>query len=233
MNAISHVVVAIPAHNEEDLLANCLDHVACAVAAAQAIRTGLQIEIVIALDHCTDRSADVARSRRVNTIAIHRSGVGAARDAAIRTGLRLLGDPPPHHSWLACTDADTLVPSTWLVRQFMWADRGNDLVLGTVYPDELADPITRRIWHERHHLAEGHGHVHGANLGIRADQWWGVGGFGARTRDEDIALTAAIRARTPRWVSTDSTRVLTSGRTNGRAVGGFADYLKNISGQAQ
>ncbi len=233
MKAISHVVVAIPAHNEEDLLATCLDHVICASVAARATRPGLRIEIVVALDHCTDRSEDVSRARRVNSIVVANSGVGAARDEAIRAGLRLLGDPPLHETWLACTDADTIVPSTWLVRQFMWADRGMDLVLGTVHPDDLTDSVTRRRWRERHHLADGHGYIHGANLGVRADRWWEVGGFGSRARDEDIALTAAIRARTTRWTSTDSTRVLTSGRTTGRLTGGFADYLKCLSGQAQ
>lgn len=233
MRPISHVVVAIPARNEEDLLAACLDSVNHAVSTVYRTRPQLFVEIVVALDHCTDRSGEVARGRGVVAIDIDLAGVGPARDAAIRTGLRLLDHPRPQDTWLACTDADTIVPSTWLTRQFMWADDGMDLVLGTVHPDSLTDPATCRIWRDRHHLAEGHGHIHGANLGVRAQRWLQVGGFGVRSRNEDIALAAAIQARTPHWVSTDSTRVLTSGRTTGRVTGGFADYLKDIAGAAQ
>lgn len=98
------------------------------------------------------------------------------------------------------------------------------------------DSVTRAVataYRTRHHLGEGHGHILGANPGVREDRWLQVGGCDVRTRNEDIALAAAIRARTPHWVSIDSTRVLTSGRTSGRAAREFADYLNNMAGQAQ
>lgn len=41
-----------------------------------------------------------------------------------------------------------------------------------------ADPASLRRWHERHLLGEGHDHVHGANLGVRAAAYLAVGGFG-------------------------------------------------------
>ena len=54
-------------------------------------------------------------------------------------------------------------------------------------------------------------HVHGANLGVRADRWRAVAGFGPRAVGEDVDLVERVRAVTDRWVATDTTRVLTSG----------------------
>ena len=69
------------------------------------------------------------------------------------------------------TDADTVVPSRWLVRHVMWAERGADLVVGTAEPVGVARGEALAAWHARHQLVEGHTHVHGANLGVRADRW--------------------------------------------------------------
>ncbi|MGB5951100.1 MAG: glycosyltransferase family A protein [Ornithinimicrobium sp.] len=233
MSQISHVVISIPAHNEATLLASCLDSVRHAVAVACDFRPGLRAEIVVALDRCTDGTGDVARARQVETVLSGRPGVGSARNAAIEAGLRLLDHPCLAQTWLACTDADTVVPSTWLVRQFMWAGRGIDLVLGTVHPDAFSDARSRRIWRARHQLREGHLHVHGANLGVRADQWQQLGGFEPLVSGEDVAFAAGVRRVTQNWVATDSTRVMTSGRLNSRVEGGFADYLKDLPASAQ
>lgn len=229
MNQICHVVVSVPAHNEQALLGPCLDSVQHAVALAQDFHADVRVETVVALDRCTDRTAEVATAHGVRVVKLERPGVGVARDAAIDAGLRSLGHPDPARTWLACTDADTVVPPAWLVRQLLWAGQDVDLVLGTVYPDSFADLRTRRIWGARHHLGEGHRHVHGANLGVRANRWQQVGGFGERTWAEDVALARAVQQLTTRWVATDSTRVSTSGRLQARAVGGFADYLNDIA----
>ena len=109
-----------------------------------------------------------------------------------------------------------MVPSRWLVRHVMWAERGADLVVGTAEPVGVARGEALAAWHARHQLVEGHTHVHGANLGVRADRWRQVGGFGQRTVGEDVDLVERVRALTGRWVATDTTRVLTSG---GRAAG--------------
>lgn len=232
MKSVRRVVVAIPARNEETLLKHCLGSVQRAVAALHRVRPDIPVAVVVGLDGCTDGSAAVALRAGVHTRTLNGVGVGETRDAAITHGLSLVSSsrdfPSDHHTWVACTDADTLVPLMWLVRQVMWAESGMDLVIGTVEPHGTIDPALLAAWHSQHVLTEGHPHVHGANLGMRAGTWRAAGGFGPRTLGEDVALTARAKENSDRWVATDTTRVSTSARLDGRAHGGFADYLGDL-----
>ncbi len=229
MRATHNVVVAIPARDEEVLLGGCLTSVLAATRTLRRLRPEIQTRIVVALDGCTDGSARVVEATGAQMVILNGHGVGATRDAAVVHGLTALHSPAESHTWLACTDADTVVPSTWLSRQLIWADRGMDLVIGTVEPTEVVDPAVLAAWHGRHRLAEGHPHVHGANLGVRASAWRAVGGFGLRTAHEDVALVARVQSGSERWVATDTTRVRTSGRLSGRVERGFAGYLNSLS----
>ena len=56
-------------------------------------------------------------------------------------------------------------------------------------------------------------------------------GFGRRTVGEDVDLVERVRAVTDRWVATDTTRVLTSGRSRSRVDGGFAGYLRDLDAE--
>ena len=71
-----------------------------------------------------------------------------------------------------------------------------------------------------------HPHVHGANLGIRADAYIDAGGWTAIPVAEDHCLWSRIRARGWPTLACSKTVVHTSGRLQGRAVGGFADTLR-------
>lgn len=232
VTTIQRVIVAIPARNEEALLGRCLSSVAQAVEALHGVRPGLPVDTVVALDGCTDRSGAVAAQAGAHSIVLHDVGVGTTRDAAISHGLSLGGSGPvtasEHHIWVACTDADSVVGSTWLIRHITWAESGMDLVIGSVEPHGPVTPAVLAAWHSQHRLGEGHPHVHGANLGIRAHTWRAVGGFGAPTVGEDVALVARVKAQSTRWVATDTTRVATSARLRGRVTGGFADYLSAL-----
>ncbi len=135
----------------------------------------------------------------------------------------------PAQLWLAGTDADSIVPPHWLSTQVEFAEAGTDAVIGSVEPRDVADRLVLRRWHDRHDLREGHGYVHGANLGMRASTYLATGGFPHTRRDEDVALVEAIRRRTDRWIATDRTRVSSSGRLTGRCEGGFADYLAGLA----
>lgn len=229
MSTISTVLVAIPVRNEETLLPESLDSVERAAQTLLRVHPDVQILVVVALDGCTDGSAAIAAAHGVETVHVSGVGVGPSRDAAILRGIDRLGSPDESRTWLACTDADTTVPATWLVRQLIWADSGMDLVMGTVEPVGVEDPGVLAAWHSRHRLVEGHPYVHGANLGVRACCWRRAGGFGARAVHEDRALVTKVRECTDRWVATDTTRVATSGRLIGRAESGFADYLDALS----
>ncbi|MGB3829486.1 MAG: glycosyltransferase family 2 protein [Ornithinimicrobium sp.] len=229
MSAVRDVVVAIPARNEEDLLSTCLSSVRAALATLVTLHPDVRTAVVVALDGCTDGSAEVARRAGAHIVELIGAGVGASRDAAAHHGLGCLGGPQDALTWLACTDADTVVPPNWLVRQLIWADSGMDMVLGTVEPVGVRDPAALAAWHSRHRLGEGHPYVHGANLGVRVSTWRSVGGFGPRRAHEDVALAARVRSSAVSWVATDTTRAQTSGRLVGRAPSGFAEYLNALS----
>ena len=128
----------------------------------------------------------------------HRSAA-AARSAAIDTALRHWGDAVDG-VWVATptTDADTVVGSAWLSTHLAWAEAGFDGVAGLVgvaSKDDDEDLATRYLASiAPQGTAQGHAHVHGANLGFRASRWRAVGGCGAGGDGEDHRLWERFRA---------------------------------------
>lgn len=222
---IDRIVVAVPARDEEDLLPASLAAVDRA-AAAVTHADGVTVDVVVALDGCRDSSAEVAHASGALTVTLPGLGVGAARHAAVCRGLE---GSTLEATWVANTDADTLVPEDWLTTQLSLAHSGVDVIVGTVEPVGEADPRVVAAWHERHRLVEGHEHVHGANLGIRASTYAAVGGFRPLALHEDVDLIARARAAGAVVVATDSTRVRTSDRTGARVEDGFGGYVRALA----
>ncbi len=232
MSVVERVVVAVPVRDEEALLPACLESLAAAAErlrhdAGGTRRSAVPVDVVVALDRCTDRSHAVASRHPVRVVELAAGSAGAARFAAAAAGLAAAAAAggSAATTWLSSTDADTVVPAHWFVRQLEIADAGADLVLGTVEPDDHLPPALRRAWRHRHVLAEGHPHVHGANLGVRAAAYLAVGGFAGLPAHEDVDLVHRLRRAGTQPVSTDRIRVRTSSRRRGRAPQGFAGYL--------
>ncbi|ALV43840.1 glycosyl transferase [Pseudarthrobacter sulfonivorans] len=239
MDRIAQVAVVIPVHNEEPHLARALAAVSAAADALQRSQSDTDVAIVVVLDACTDGSGAVAArfaaaDRRITLLPVAFRNVGRSRRAGIN--LLLTGRLPYRAGadrvlaagrvWLANTDADSCVPENWLLRQVELADGGADAVLGTVEPDpEGMDGELLRRWHARHPLREDHPHVHGANFGVRASAYVRAGGFPRQRSHEDRVLAARLRRYGYRITSTDTVRVVTSGRTEARAPQGFGAYL--------
>lgn len=230
--ALSGLLVVIPARDEEAEIAGCLSSIA---AAADGV--DLPVVVVVVLHRCTDRTAeevaDVARAHpgvHWVTVDSDAGSLGAARGDGVDAGRShdALAALSPATVWLASTDADSRVPPTWLSGQRTLADRGLDLVLGTVEPRDDGSE-SARLWHAQHHLTEGHLGIHGANLGVRLSAHDHAGGFPAIDDGEDVQLAHAVRdvAGLP-WTSTDRTRVITSSRRQGRAGRGFARFLRRL-----
>ncbi|PKW26555.1 glycosyltransferase [Phycicoccus duodecadis] len=224
---IGHVVVAVPARDEERLVGACLDSVRVAADRLLAARPDVTVEVVLALDRCVDGTAAVAARHPVTLLAIDAGCVGVARREAVATGLSAprARAADPRATWVANTDADCAVPPGWLTRQVALAESGTDLVVGTVVPVDVVDPAVLLAWRARHRLREGHGHVHGANLGVRAAAYLEAGGFAEVGLHEDVGLVTRVRDAGHPWVATDRVRVRTSGRSSSRVEGGFATYL--------
>ena len=231
MSPIEHVVVAVPVRDEEELLVVCLRSVLRSVLALGRHRPDVTVEVVVALDRCTDASDRVAARFPVTALEVAAGSVGRARHAAVTTGLAAADarGANPAATWVVGTDADCVVPTPWLERHLRAAEAGVDLVVGTVEPFGVPDAALLASWRARHTLRDGHDHVHGANLGIRASTYREVGGFAPLALHEDVDLVARVRASGRPWVASDRVRVRTSGRTTSRVEGGFAGYLRTLA----
>ncbi len=211
--------VVIPAHNEEDVICHCLDHVLRA--ASHPSLLGESVEVVLVADACTDLTLDRARSFAVRSLPINARNVGVARGAGadylLEMGAR----------WLAFTDADTLVSHEWLFEQL---SLDVDVVCGTVGVDdwsphgEHADLLS---WHfaQTYNDADEHRHIHGANLGLSASAYRLAGGFQPLASSEDVALVRSLEAMGARIAWSARPRVTTSARLTARAPDGFAHAL--------
>ena len=207
-------IVVIPARNEAGLIARCLESV-------QHARVPGSSVIVVA-DSCTDNTAAIARGfHGIDVIELNAANVGEARRAGIDHGLE-------GADWIATTDADSVVPANWISDQLRLARTGSDVVVGTVRPDAAyLTPQQLRAWSARHNPARPNGHVHGANLGIRASAYLEVGGFRPLVEHEDVDLVERLRASGKIITPANSSEVLTSGRSFGRTPGGYARYLRS------
>ena len=124
---VQQVAVVVPARNEQQLLPGCL-----AALTVAAERVAVPVSVVVVLDRCTDGTADLLAGRPgVRSVESVAGCVGAARATGAAQALADSG-ALPGRTWLACTDADSQVPPSWLVHQLDLADHGADLVLGTV-----------------------------------------------------------------------------------------------------
>lgn len=218
---IARVGIVVPAHNEQDWLGRCLAALGRAAAAVP-----LPVDVVVVADACTDATTTVARAAGVDVLDIDARNVGVAR----RVGWdRLRGDASPS-LWLATTDADSLVPPDWLTRMVGYADEGWDAVAGTIVVRDWAaagrPDAVRAAWQVNY--GRSRGHVHGANLGVRASRYASAGGVPTRALAEDAGLVAALTADGARVLTATDVPVLTSARFSVRAQGGFASYLDDL-----
>ncbi|MFL9858647.1 glycosyltransferase [Paraburkholderia madseniana] len=206
----------VPAHNEEALLGCCL--AALAVAARHAALAGETVRIVVVFDACTDRSEAVASAVGVEVVSVAARNVGVARAAG---AARLLAAGA---RWLAFTDADSRVSPDWLAVQL---SLGVEAVCGSVCVDDWsAQPsAVREIFARVYRDADGHRHVHGANLGVCASAYRRAGGFPPFACSEDVALVERLIAIGAKVAWSAAPRVVTSARATARVRGGFGDTL--------
>ncbi|MGW8727981.1 glycosyltransferase [Streptomyces sp. NPDC055808] len=227
------VAVIIPAHNEARLLPASLD--AVRTAAGHPGVAGSRVLVVVAADSCTDGTAEAARRAGALTVTVDARSAGAARAAAARAALDVLGHDDV---WIASTDADSLVPAHWLDFQLSRAARGWDAVVGTVVLGRPA-PGSRQLAVLHQHLYEAsrppgaltwrHPHVHGANLGLTRRSYTEAGGFPPLHVGEDHALVRSLQRAGRRILRTPDCAVTTSDRLHPRARGGFGDYLARLA----
>ena len=221
-----HTVVVVPARDEACSISACVSSilVSAAVSGIDAL------DVVVVADSCRDATPTIARwalRGRGVVVECNVASVGRARAIGTRIGLsraRL----PLHSIWIAHTDADSTVPPGWLAVHQQVAEQGCAALAGVVEVDHFDDhgPHTAMRHRLRYDVpGDEHPHVHGANLGVRADAYDAVGGWSALNTGEDHALWQAVRAAGYPCRTTRSMPVITSGRRHGRAPAGFAADL--------
>ncbi|SEL21130.1 Glycosyl transferase family 2 [Roseateles sp. YR242] len=216
--------VVVPAHDEEALIGRCLEALAAAI--AHPGLAGEQVQVLVVLDSCSDRTAEIAALHGVQTLAVDCRNVGMSRAA----GARLMIERGV--TWLSFTDADSTVAPCWLFHQAaFWRGRSADAVCGVVTVDDWQDFSAggRQHYEALYADEDGHAHVHGASLGISSDAYLRAGGFAPLACHEDADLVQRLAALGGRVARTNAVRVSTSARRVGRVVGGFASYLDQLS----
>ncbi|MFI5508901.1 glycosyltransferase [Mycobacterium sp. NPDC051804] len=225
MTELEQAVVVVPAHNEIERLPRSLSALLAA-----AMHTPIPVLIVVVLDACDDGSSDLADryGPNVHFISTDAGNVGAARAAGFEHARAACADVEPSRTWFATTDADTIVGSQWLTQM---TQAGADMVLGTVRIPvwRLPAQAARRYLATYHSTGLGHDHVHGANMGFRADAYWAVGGFRALSTGEDVDLVQRFESGHMNIHRDAKLSVATSARQEGRAPGGFAAHLRGLA----
>lgn len=214
------LAVIVPANNEEAVIGMCLRSVETA-ACWPGLR-GETVLVIVVLDACTDGTAVVAAQAGAFVVSVQARNVGIARAEGARLALSMGA------RWLAFTDADTVVAPDWLHVQTSLC---SDAVCGTIGVTDwgtFGEPM-RRHFDATYTDADGHQHIHGANLGVSAQAYQRAGGFEPLACSEDVALVRALEAVGARIAWSAAPRVVTSARRASRAEGGFGTTLQRVS----
>lgn len=227
--AIDHLAVVIPAHDEAATIGACLYGIE---RARQGLPTGVSSSVVVVADRCSDETVELAlaalRGRDGDVVLEATAGsAGAARRLGTRCALRAAATTP-ERIWVANTDADTVVSAHWLTTQLTAAADGFIALAGVVdlEASTVRDPRLVELFDEYYvrHPDGTHPHIHGANLGFRADAYEAAGGWNPLASGEDHDLWQRLRRHGPVRSSIESL-VSTSARLRGRAPACFAADL--------
>jgi len=216
--------IAIPAHNEAEHILHTLQSVQRSI-----VQLGERALVVVVADACTDGTAQVAQPWVDKVIETDAHDVGTARALGAQWLLE--------HSvqWLACTDADCIVPEDWLSAQsYIFNHMKRDVFCGIVKVEEWGDysPEVIAAFHATL-PQDGHPHIHGANLGLSHEAYAAVGGFQPAHAHEDISLIRRCEASGFRIARLVNPCVTTSARRNPRAREGFGEYLLKLEQSVQ
>jgi hypothetical protein len=240
------VLVVIPARDEADTIGDCLEAVCTALRRARAVGAVDSAYVAVCAHRSLDDTAEIARTvlgRRPEIGWLVQEEqreltVGEVRHGLVEAGLMRwrLADAV-HPGWLFSTDADSVVPSSWVTRLLERAQSTSaDLVLGMV---ELADWTGGGAALARYRQiiaagvdGDGHRHVYAANLAIRLRTYLAAGGFPAVEHGEEHALLEAVRAIGATVTTPRSPTVRTSARMPGRAAHGVGALLAALVAEA-
>lgn len=214
--------IVIPAHNEAASIAKCL---AALQSAISQLPPSISAYLLVVLDSCTDETQSIVKAAGVDYLCCDYQCVGQVRDIGIRHAIA------KGATWIACTDADSMVPMDWLVQQMEhMTHQPTHMICGVVDIDnwDHLAPKTRDDYLAHYQDKMGHGHIHGANLSFSSEAYLVVGGFAPLPCHEDVDLIKRFEAHGYDITWSNRVRVMTSSRLQARASEGFAAFLTNL-----
>lgn len=219
--------IVIPAHNEAMTITKCLASVQTAI---EQLPSTITATVIVVLDSCRDDTLALVESMRVKSAGVNYlccdyQCVGQVRDLGIRHAIA------SGATWLACTDADSVVTPDWLIQQIAHTKaQPTDMICGVVSVDSWAHltPQTRKDYMAHYQDKMGHRHIHGANLSFSTESYLAVGGFAPLGCHEDVDLVKRFESKGYAITWSNRVRVITSSRLQARATEGFAAFLANL-----
>ena len=221
-NKHTKIGIVIPAHNEAMTIGNCLASVQEAI---RQLPSTISVYPLVVLDSCTDDTALIVKAAGVDCLPVEYRCVGQTRDLGIRQVIA------QGATWIACTDADTMVNKEWLVAQIKHMTcQITDMICGVVCVNSWAHLTaqTRKAYAAHYQDRMGHRHIHGANLSFSSDAYLTVGGFSPFHCHEDVDLVKKFESQGYVITWSNRVRVVTSSRLQARATEGFAAFLANL-----
>jgi glucosyl-3-phosphoglycerate synthase len=240
-------VVVVPARDEAERVSACLESLA-----EQRGVNHDAYEVLVVLDGCRDatrervlevsaRHADL-RLQMVELAAP--GGVGRARRLGMDLACERLSIVGRPGGLIASTDADSVVAEDWLTAQLVLVRAGAQAIGGRVELDDLEAGALHREALERRDVEAGrrmravltqgaardeqiaeHHQFSGASLSLTATAYRECGGLPVSAALEDEALERELSNRGIAICRSESVRVRTSARTEGRAPRGLAHDL--------
>jgi glycosyltransferase involved in cell wall biosynthesis len=214
--------IVIPAHNEALTIASCLVAVHKAI---DQLPENITTYLLVVLDDCTDDTLAKVKAAGADYIQCEYRCVGKVREMGIRHAIA------QGATWIACTDADSIVTADWLVQQVThMTQQPTDMICGVVSVDswEHLTPKTQEDYIAHYQDMMGHRHIHGANLSFSSEAYLAVGGFAPLSCHEDVELVQKFEDQGRKITWSNQVRVITSSRLDARASEGFAAFLANL-----
>ena len=214
--------IVIPAHNEAMTIAKCLASVRAAIEQLPSI---IEVYTLVVLASCTDNTESIVKAAGIDYLCCNYQCVGQVRNMGIRHAIT------NGATWIACTDADSVVPIDWLVRQIKHiSHQPTDMICGVVDIDSWVHLTTqtRKDYIAHYQDKMGHRHIHGANLSFSTETYLTVGGFAPIPCHEDVDLVRKFEVQGYAITWSNRVRVMTSSRLQARATEGFAAFLTKL-----
>ena len=246
---IPRIVVAVPVKDEEERIAACLSSLIGQVDVDLA-----EVAVILLLNNCSDATAERVRESadqlpfplelRHVELPVPYANAGWAR----RLGMEAAADWVSPDGLILTTDADTLMYADWIAANLREIEAGVDAVAGYVnaHPDELMQlppailergsleweyqqldaEMVARVDPDPHDPWPRHNQNCGASAAITCSAYRLIGGLPPKAVGEDRALFEMVRRVDGRIRHSLDVQVVTSARTDGRALGGLSDAIR-------